>query len=65
MSTPVLGGALEGTRGELIVYFASHALDGPAGTDRHMAEALGVYGYAPSGDLGVDSIAPPCEERRA
>jgi hypothetical protein len=49
MSTPVPGGAL----------------DGPAGTDRHLAEALGGYGNAPSGDLGVDSIAPPREAKRA
>jgi teichuronic acid biosynthesis glycosyltransferase TuaH len=38
------GGGLEGTRAELIVYFASQPFDGPAGTDRHMAHALGRYG---------------------
>ncbi|MCX5739826.1 MAG: glycosyltransferase [Proteobacteria bacterium] len=57
MSTPVLGGALEGTRGELIVYFASHALDGPAGTDRHMAEALGVYGPVLYADPPMSALA--------
>jgi teichuronic acid biosynthesis glycosyltransferase TuaH len=58
MSKPVHGCALEGTLDELIVYFASQALDGPAGTDRHMAEALGRYGPVLYVDPPISALAP-------
>jgi teichuronic acid biosynthesis glycosyltransferase TuaH len=39
----VPGGRLNGSASELIVYFANSPWYGPAGTDRHIAEALGRH----------------------
>lgn len=36
-------GRLDGARGDLVVYFATTQYDGPAGTDRHMADQLCRY----------------------
>ena len=38
------GAGLTGSRGQLIVYLATGWWDGPAGTDRQLATALGTYG---------------------
>lgn len=40
MPSAVPGGALDGRRDDLVVYFSGSWWDGPPGHDRHMAEAL-------------------------
>lgn len=40
MTSSVPGGELDGSRGDLVVYLAGTRYDGPAGTDRHIADHL-------------------------
>lgn len=51
-------GVLDATRSDLIVYFASTRYDGPAGTDKHMADALSEYAPVLFVEPPVSVLAP-------
>jgi teichuronic acid biosynthesis glycosyltransferase TuaH len=51
------GEHLRGRRADLLVYFATTAYDGPAGTDRHMTDRLGRMGPVLHVDPPVSALA--------